>query len=316
MVSVWHRRNMIGGLTGIGLTGAAIGALAQNTSGKMDFEVPPGACDCHHHIYDDRFVTHYGGATPPNSTVSDYQSQVMKPAHISRDVVVLPANYGTDNRSMLDALMRLGPASRGVAKVRLDISDDELNEMNKAGVRGVRVQFSGIQPPIVPPDQIEPLAQRIHKLGWHMQFWLTGDQYPPLEQVLLRLPTPLVIDHMGHIPPPDAMQSAGYKTIRKLIDTGRCWVKVSNPYTDTLDGPPDYSDTSEIAKSYIKAAPERVLWATNWPYPDAKATRPDAVGLLNLFGRWVSDRKLRHRILVENPEAVYGFDPAGRPKAL
>ena len=152
-----------------------------------------------------------------------------------------------------------------------------------------------------------------------MQFFRPAAEIAALEQTLLALPTPIVLDHLGHVEMPGGMNSPGYKTIRKLLDTGRCWIKVSGAYIDSKSGPPDYADTSALAKSYIAAAPERCLWASNWPYPDVTAgqnpqPRPATGPFLDLFARWVPDEKLRHRILVENPETLYGFDPKKRPK--
>ena len=126
---------------------------------------------------------------------------------------------------------------------------------------------------------------------------------------------------LANVPEPDGMNSAAYKTVRKLLDSGNCWMKVSGAYIQSKDGPPDYADSSAVAKSFIAAAPERCLWATNWPFPDISAganavARPDALPFFNLFGRWVPDAGLRNRILVENPEKLYGFDPANRPKPI
>jgi predicted TIM-barrel fold metal-dependent hydrolase len=133
------------------------------------------------------------------------------------------------------------------------------------------------------------------------------------------LPTPVVLDHLAHIAEPGGLNSAGYKTARRLLDGGHAWMKCSGAYIDSKDGPPDFADSSAVARSYIAAAPERCLWATNWPFPDISAgpnpvPRPDALPFFNLFGRWVPDVAVRHRILVENPEKLYGFTPDSRPK--
>ena len=147
---------------------------------------------------------------------------------------------------------------------------------------------------------------------------MAPDQLVQLESLLLSLPCPVIIDHLGR-----AVDDKGpqYRTVRKLLDSGHGWVKLSGAYLYGGGAPPDYAGASQAATGYIAAAPERCVWGSDWPHPDATRKRnpvamPDDVTLLNLLARWAPDAKLRHRILVENPEHFYGFDPARRPKAL
>ena len=163
------------------------------------------------------------------------------------------------------------------------------------------------------------LSRRIAALGWNMEFLVASKNLPDMEPMFLELPTPVVFDHLAQIAEPDAMKSAGYRTVRKLLDTGRAWIKLSGANLNSKIGPPDYPDSSALAKSYIAAAQERCLWASNWPTPGVTAgpnpkPRPDPLPLFDLFARWVPDAKLRNRILVDNPEKLYGFDPSNRPK--
>jgi len=303
----WHRR----GVLGAGLALAAASAQAVET--KVAFKVPDGACDCHHHIYDPRFAyIPTAVLKPPPATVADYRL-LQEKLGTSRDIMVSPSSYGTDNRCLLDVLAQLGSACRGVCVVNSTVSDAELKTLDAAGVRGVRVQF-GLGNP-VGAEEIEPLARRIQPLGWHLQFNMPGDQLAALEPVLLGLPVPAIIDHLGRA---TDTQSAHYRTVRKLLDSGHGWVKLSGAYLYGSKGPPDYADASAAARGYIAAAPERCVWGSDWPHPDATSGRvpmPDDVALLNLLGLWAPDPGLRHRILVENPEAFYGFDPKDRPKA-
>jgi predicted TIM-barrel fold metal-dependent hydrolase len=142
------------------------------------------------------------------------------------------------------------------------------------------------------------------------------DQLVAMEKLLLDLPVPVIVDHLGR-----AVAASGpqYDTVRRLLQSGHGWVKVSGAYLYGGGGPPDYAGASEAAKGYIATAPERCVWGSDWPHPDATSGRvpmPDDVVLFNLMAQWAPDEKLRHRILVENPEKFYGFDPAKRPKAL
>jgi D-galactarolactone isomerase len=252
---------------------------------------------------------------PPYATVSDYR-RLQKRLGTSRDVMVQPSTYGTDNACVLDVLAQMGENGRAVCVVNSRVSDAELNTLNAAGVRGVRVQF-GLGNP-VGPDEVMPLAKRIAAMGWHIQCNMSPAQLVQMESLLLSLPCPVIIDHLGR-----AVDDKGpqYRTVRKLLDSGHGWVKLSGAYLYGGGAPPDYAGASQAAMGYIAAAPERCVWGSDWPHPDATkklnpVAMPDDVTLLNLLARWAPDAKLRHRILVENPEHFYGFDPARRPKAL
>lgn len=283
---------------------------------KISFAVPDGAADCHHHIYDPRFPYNPKAVlTPPTATVSDYRA-LQKKLGTSRNVMVQSSTYGTDNRLLLDVLAQMGENCRAVCVVNASVGDGELKRLHDAGTRGVRIQF-GLGNP-VSAEEVLPLAKRIAKLGWHIQCNMPPEQLVQMESLLLGLPVPVIIDHLGR-----AVDTKGpqFNTVRKLLDSGRGWVKVSGAYLYGGGVAPDYAGASQAAVAYIKAAPERCVWGSDWPHPDATkklnpVAMPDDINLLNLFARWVPDAKLRHRILVENPEVFYGFDPKRRPKAL
>jgi predicted TIM-barrel fold metal-dependent hydrolase len=280
----------------------------------VGFTVPDGACDCHHHIYDPRF--HYQDNAvlkPPFATVQDYRA-LQKKLGTSRNVMVQPSTYGTDNSCLRDVLQQM-PNARAVCVVNSRVSDAELKSLNEAGVRGVRVQF-GLGNP-VGADEVLPLAKRISAMGWHLQTNMPGEQLVQMESLLLSLPCPVIIDHLGRAIDDKCPQ---YVTVQKLLASGHGWVKLSGAYLYGGGTAPDYAGASAAARGYLKAAPERCVWGSDWPHPDATkklnpVAMPDDVVLLNLLGSWAPDVKLRHRILVENPEAFYGFDQARRPKA-
>ena len=306
--SHWSRRGLMVGAAGAALArhGAAAAAAANG--------MPDGACDCHLHIYDPRFPYQPNAQLkPPPATVADYRA-VQRRLGTSRAVIVTPSTYGTDNAHLLDALGQLGDTARGVAVCHADISMAELRRMHAAGVRGVRVQFG--RGSIVGAEEILPLARRVAPLGWHMQFNMPVEDYAKIADVLMRVPTTIVIDHFGRTPPdPQTAAPAHYALMRRLLDRGRTWMKLSSPYTDSKSGPPAYADMAAVARDFLAHAPERMVWASNWPYPDvAPAPAPDPVHMLRLLPTWAPDPFLRHRMLVENPERLYGFDPAKRPK--
>jgi predicted TIM-barrel fold metal-dependent hydrolase len=303
------RRRLLGGMAALAAAGSA---RAQGE--KIAFAVPDGACDCHHHLYDPRWAYLPDAVNkPPFATVADYRRQVQKRLGLTREVIVQPSTYGLDNGCLLDALARQGENARGVAVVGANVSDAELDRLHRAGVRGTRIQF-GLGDP-VKLNEVEPLARRIGRLGWHMQFNMLPAQYVAHEALLARLPVPVMIDHMARTPNPG---SPTFTSLKRLLDGGNVWVKISGAYLYGAAPGPDYADTSAVARALVAAHPERCVWGTDWPHPDASAGRvkmPDDINLLNLLGRWVPEARLRHRILVENPEAFYGFDPGKRPKA-
>jgi D-galactarolactone isomerase len=299
------------GLIGAGLALAATPAFARDP--KISFTVPDGATDCHHHIYDPRFSYQPNAKLkPPFATVTDYRA-LQKRLGTSRNVMVQPSTYGTDNRCLLDVLAQMGENARAVCVVNSQVTDEELKTLHTAGTRGVRVQF-GLGDP-VGASEVATLAKRIAPMGWHMQFNMPPETLVAMEAQLLALPVPIIIDHLGRATGTDQPQ---FKTVVKLLESGHGWVKVSGAYLYGSGPAPGYADSSAAAMGYIKVAPERCVWGSDWPHPDATSGRvamPDDVILLNLLAKWAPDAKLRHRILVENPEKFYGFDPARRPKA-
>jgi D-galactarolactone isomerase len=273
---------------------------------------PANACDCHHHIYDIRFPVspHWKSGMPQDATVEAYRL-LQKRIGTRRSVVVQPSTFGVDNRCLLDALAKFGPAARGVAVVDTSVSDAELQRLAGAGVRGIRVNFVSPQSwGVTSTDMLETLARRVNDLGWHVQILMLGDHIAANESVLQRLPTPLVVDHLGRIPQPAGVNHPGFATLRRLLDKGRTWVKLSEPYEDTKVGPPTYSDSSSLARAFVKAAPERMLWGSDWPHPTQK-DKPDDALLFDLLVDSTPDESTRRRILVDNPQALYGFPDLG-----
>jgi predicted TIM-barrel fold metal-dependent hydrolase len=267
-------------------------------------KAPANACDCHMHIYNGRFpIAPTATLKPADALPSDYKL-LQKRIGTTRNVIVTPSTYGTDNSATLDGMAQLAPNVRGVAVVDTSVSDDELKRLHGLGMRGTR--FNLVQAGATTVEMLEPLAKRIHDLGWHIQINAKPELIVEIEPLLMRLPTPLVFDHLAHVPRDAGVDSPAYKTMRKLIDQGRTWVKLSGAYQDTKVGPPTYADATPIAQAYVKAAPERMVWGSDWPHPTEK-DKPDDAVLFDLLAVWVPDEATRNRILVQNPETLYGF---------
>jgi predicted TIM-barrel fold metal-dependent hydrolase len=314
------RRTFIKGaaMAGIAATTSGIGArqghaqAVPNSVGTAPpkLKAPRNACDSHHHIYDPaRFPMppSKGRAAPSNGTVLDYRL-LQKRIGTTRSVVVQPRNYAIENEVTIDALKQLAPNSRGVVVVHPTIADAELKRFNDAGVRGIRFSLGDPATAVVKPDMIEPLAKRIASLGWHIQFNVDGEQIVELEDLLRRLPTPLVFDHLAHPPLAEGTGHSSHRIVRSLIDKGRTWVKLSGAYSNTSVGPPSYADATKIAQTFVKGAPERLVWGSDWPHPGLPDNnKPDDALLFDLMTEWAPDEAVRNRILVTNPEALYGF---------
>jgi D-galactarolactone isomerase len=272
-------------------------------------KAPPLACDCHHHIYDTaRFPAPDPGAEP-NARVAEYRL-LQQRIGTTRDVIVTPRPYATDNRVTLDAIAQFAPNARGVAVIHPTITDAELKALARGGIRGIR--FSLAPAAIAPAtslDMIEPLSKRINALGWHVQINMDADQIAASENLWMRLASPIVFDHMGHIPQPMGMKHPAYPLIRKLVDKGRTWVKLSVTRDNTKDGPPTYADVNRVGRAYVQAAPERMVWGSNWPHPN-ETNKPDDAILFDLLTQWAPSEATRHRILVENPAILYDFAKA------
>jgi predicted TIM-barrel fold metal-dependent hydrolase len=293
------------------MTSSDAGAVP-NSAGRASPRVaaPAHACDCHMHVYDAvRF--------PPSRPASRMQSDasvtqyrmLQRRIGTSRVVIVTPAVYATDNAVTLDAIAQLGADARGVAVVHPQVSEGELKALDRGGVRGIRFTQFDPTTAVTTIDMIEPLSKRVNDLGWHVQIHMRGDQIAAAEDVWSRLPSPIVFDHMGRLPQPAGFDHAAFAIIRRLIDRGRTWVKISGAYLDTKVGPPTYADATTVAQAFVQAAPERMVWGSDWPHPTEKHKPDDAV-LFDLLSEWAPDAATRRRILVTNPETLYGFAPS------
>jgi D-galactarolactone isomerase len=276
-----------------------------DSSARPRLQAPQGACDTHMHVYEPRFPARPEVAKPPAAPVSEYL-KLRARLGLTRTVVVQPNAYGADNRCTLEAVAALGPSARGVAVVDAGVSDAELERLTKAGIRAVRFMLLPGGP--LSWDALEPVAARVHEFGWHVNLQLDGRTLPEREAVLKRLPGDLVIDHVGKFLEPVPVDHPGMKSLRRLLDGGRTWVKLSAPYEVSRSGPPGYADVGALAKALVTAAPQRMMWASNWPHPSARpGQKPDDADLLDLLLDWAPDDAARRMILVENPARLYGF---------
>lgn len=275
-------------------------------------DMPTGACDTHMHVYDRAVAAAPGGPPlPGHHSVADYR-EFQAHMGLARVVLVQPNAYQFDNSVMTSALRTLGDAARGVAVVDGSASDADLEMLTKAGVRGQR--FYALRWGALGFEAMDAVMRRVHPHGWHANVQLDGNTLPAHEAQLRRLPGNFVIDHVGKFLPPPGVTSEAFRSLQRLLDTGRCWVKLSAPYESSAVGAPSFGDVGALAAALAAYAPERMLWASNWPHPfPPGGTVPDDRALFSLFTQWVPDVRMQHQILVDNPAQLYGFAPLSRP---
>jgi predicted TIM-barrel fold metal-dependent hydrolase len=271
--------------------------------------LPAGACDSHMHIFDPRFApSPHWKRTPPVADVPAYRL-LQRRLGTTRTVVVTPSTYGVDNRCTLAALAELGPQARGVAVVDADVDDAELRRLDRRGVRGVRVNFFSPQSwGVTTTGMLVTLAHKVAALGWHVQVLARPGTLVELAPVLRSLPVPLVVDHLGLLRSTDGADRDAFHLVRELLDGGRTWMKLSAPYIDADAGVPGREAKDGVARALLAAAPERMLWGSDWPHTVAGPGSVDDIQLLDRLRDWCADDRTMDRILVDNPAAVYGFD--------
>ena len=257
------------------------------------------------HIYDARAPQLASRSSVANAGVPEYRL-LQKRIGTTRVVVVQPRNHATNNQVTLDAVAQLAPNARGIAVLHPTVTDAELKKLDAGGIRGIRFSLGDPATAVVTLDMVEPLAKRIAPLGWHVQLHMPGDMIAENAELLRRLPTPIVIDHMGRLPPAVGLAHPAYQIILGLIEKGRTWVKLAGAYFNSQVGPPAYADSTKIARALVKAAPERLVWGSDWPHP-SEEEKPDDAVLFDLLAEWAIDESTRQRILVANPAALYGF---------
>jgi D-galactarolactone isomerase len=271
----------------------------------MKIRVPKCACDTHMHFYDGSPSAKPGAPNPGTFTVPMYR-ELQQRLGLQRVIVVQPNAYRDDNSVTLNAMKAIGEDARGVAVVMPGVAEAELDRLTKAGMRAIRIMT--LHGGTLGFDVMDELVARVHPFGWHANIQLDGRQLPSFEGQIKRLPGKFVIDHTGKFLEPVETSSEPFKCLLRLLDTGRCWVKLSAPYETSKTGAPKYEDVSRLARALLKKAPDRMLWASNWPHPSVpKEQRPSDEDLLDLLLDWAPDESARRRMLVDNPAQLYGF---------
>ena len=299
-------------------------ASASQPSTRVTFEVPVGACDCHTHIFGDlaRFPFAPERTYTPEPASIDEMRALHRALHISRVVIVQPSVYGTDNACTLDAIRQLAPNARGVAVIDDRMTGAALDEMDRIGIRGVRINLAtaGQTDPEVGRRRFEAAIEtlRAGNRTWHIQINTQLSMIDAMRKELAASPVPVVFDHFGGAQAVLGLGQRGFDVLLDLVRTGRAYVKLSAAYRGSKAAP-DYADLAPLAQALIRANVHRVLWGTDWPHPgtsQADGRKPTDVSPLlqiddgrvfNQFELWAPDAADRKTILVDNPGMLYGF---------
>jgi len=267
--------------------------------------VPPGTCDCHMHVYDPAYpLAPTALAAPPPGALRDYL-KVRARLGIARAVVVQPTAYGADNSCTLAAIDTMGASARGVAMVTGDESDGQLEQLALGGMRAFK--FRALPGGVLPWDKLDRMAARAQEFAWFTDIEMDGRTLPQHEERIARLPGTLMIDHIGKFLEPVPLDHPAVAVLLRLVASGRTYVKIASPYDSSRAGPPDYADMAPLVAALVRAAPERLVWASNWPHAAlAVDQRPDDAAWLDLMSDWM-DETTRRKMLVDNPAALFGF---------
>ena len=282
--------------------------------GNPDFKSPPLGCDCHFHVFGPAERYPYVSDLrypPPLAPVEDYL-RLAKKLRIERFVFVQPSAYGRDNRCMLDAMREVGTRNcRGIADIDENAPDAELARLHALGVRGVRINV----PPVKPYEagfaatllpRIERLRGRCAEIGWQLDFltpgWLTDELMP----TLVKLNLDFTVAHFGMFFAKDGVKQPGFQALLQLLrrGNGRCWVKLTGVYRMSVAR--GFADVASMACALIEAAPDRVIWGSDYPHLSF-ADKVGSIELWNLLGNWAPDEATRRRILADNPQQLFKF---------
>lgn len=282
---------------------------------RPTFKVPPGAVDAHCHVFGpgDEFPFAPERKYTPCDASKAQLYALRDHLGFARNVVVQATCHGADNRAMVDALVNSNGKARGVATIKRNITDAELQNMHEAGVRGVRFNFVKRLVDFTPKDELLEIAARIAPLGWHVVIYFEAVDLPELWDFFTSLPTTVVVDHMGRPDVRKGVDSAEFALFEKFMrDNTNVWSKVSCPERLSVTGPAAldgeqhaYRDVIPFARRIVEAFPDRVLWGTDWPHPNLKDHMPDDGLLVDFIPHIARTPDLQRKLLVDNPMRLY-----------
>jgi 2-pyrone-4,6-dicarboxylate lactonase len=274
---------------------------------KPHYRPPPGAVDAHCHVFgpENRFPYAPERKYTPCDAPKEKLFEVRDFLGLDKNVIVQASCHSKDNRAMVDALDSANGRAKGVAFVDEEVTDNELDWMNRAGVKGVRFNFIKRLVDFTPRDVLTRIAKRIAPLDWHIVVYFEMGDLPELEAFFTSLPTTVVIDHMGTPDVSKGVDHSENRRFHRLLETHQnFWVKVTCPERMTRMGPP-YDDVVPFGRALVERFPDRVLWGTDWPHPNMKKEAPDDGLLVDYIPRIAPSASSQQALLVDNPIRLY-----------
>jgi predicted TIM-barrel fold metal-dependent hydrolase len=282
------------------------------TPRRPNIALPAGSIDTHVHVFEQtRYkMSPARGYNPPDSTLADLK-HLHATLGVDRVVFTQPSTYGTDNSAILDGMNALNTEkpnrARCVVAITMDITDNELAALDRAGARGVRLNTDNKGGMPVEMRDSPKLEARIAPLGWHFEWLFPGKDIVALMPVLTSVRIPMSIGHFAYQPATAGVAAPGFQALLELMRRGNTWMKISGANRVSATDLPPYDDVKPLAHALIEAAPERIMWGTDWPHPNKYVVNPNDGDLVDAFGDWVTDETTRRKIMVETPAAFYRF---------
>lgn len=276
---------------------------------KPDFRLPEGTCDTHCHAFGpvERFPYAPERKYTPAETPKESLAALHAHLGVGRAVIQQASSQGTDNRTVLDAIASAPERYRGVVMITPEVPDAELQALDAGGITGARFTFLSSLGGTPDMAGFVAMMERIGPLGWHADLHAQAEDIPPFAEMAEKMGVHVVLDHMGRITP-----DSGPAPLDALIDVMQCpniWVKVTNADRFTQEGAP-FADVAFIARALVDAAPDRVLWGTDWPHVNAPGgVAVDDGDLVDFVASYLPEPELRQKLLVDNPARLYGFAP-------
>jgi predicted TIM-barrel fold metal-dependent hydrolase len=282
---------------------------------QQSFKAPPGACDCHFHVFGDSsrypLSPDRRNTPPPASALHDYL-RIARRLGIERMVFVQPSTYGRDNSCLVDAMKAVAPYGRGIVDIDENAPEAEMWRLHAAGARGVRINAG--RPNLEPaPGLLEKILPRVKRLdarcaeiGWQLDFLGPSWLYEEMFEMMKGLKCRFTIAHMAMFKGASGVASPGFQRLLGLLRQGerRAWVKLTAPYR--IAEPPLFEHALPVARALIEAAPDRVIWGSDYPFL-SHSDRVTLPQLIDLVAQWAPDESVRRRILVDNPQRLYDF---------
>lgn len=274
------------------------------------YQMPAGACDAHCHVFGPGNIFPYAPErkyTPPDAP-QEQLARLHAKLGIERAVIVQASCHGTDNSAMLDAIAASAGRYRGVCNARGTFSDEDFERLHRGGIRGVRFNFVkhlGGAPDL---ERMRAMLARVAPLGWHVEWHFDAGDMLEYNSLFDEMPLPIVLDHMGRVPVADGLQQKPFQILlRKLGDHKNLWVKISGAERISRTGPP-FADAVPFARALVEVAEDRIIWGTDWPHPNIAGIMPNDGDLVDLLPQMIADETTRHKVLVDNPARLFGFE--------